>query len=210
MFNITEKNLVSQLYFKKLPEIYRTEDYNLGDTPLLRYLRTVVSGGIFPAYKEANNILNLIDPLTCPEEFLPYLYETFGLSYYQRVDTKYHRIALKNISEILKRRGTYNGVRYIVQLFSGLDCHMVYKRMTDERRLTVYIDAPDSESIVKLENSASAIREYLVSYFIPHYINVIVKARSINKSAILQKTNNIRSYVRYTKVTTINNTEEML
>ena len=205
MSNITEKSILSNMYLKKLPDIYRTEDYNLGNTPLLRFLRCAVNGGIYPAYKEASEILNLIDPMTCPEEFLPLLYETFGLSYYRRIDAKYHRIALKNISEILKRRGTYNGVRYLVQLFSGLDCYMVYKRTSNSRLFTVYIDAPTSEAIVNLENSASAIQEYLICYFIPHYITVEVKARAISKSNTLELKHGMKTYIRYTKITTINN-----
>lgn len=206
MSKIESKDILTHLYFKKLPEIYRTEDYKLGDTPLLRYIQSLVQGGLFPAYDEATKILDLLDPMTCPEEFLPCLYETFGLTYYRRISAKYHRIALKNISEIIKRRGTYNGVRYLVQLFSGYDCTMFYQRTSNERKLVVYIEVPNGEAAVNFENSASAVKEYLEYYFIPHYINLYIKARIINKpNTPLNITQSCGTYIRYTKVTTINN-----
>lgn len=127
---INKTDFVDFLY-NKLPAIYRYEDSKIG-LPLYRYLQSMCEGGFNPVIENSNNFLTLVDPETCPEEFFPYLYESFGLPYFDDIPVEYHRRFLKNIGALLKRRGTNTAVRYLVSTLTGFNVDLFYERRYNE------------------------------------------------------------------------------
>ena len=99
---INSEQLLNHLYYKKLPQVYRDMDKMLKTYPLKRYLSSLVDGGYAEVLKNAEGILDLVDPEKCPSEFLPYLCESFGLEYFEDMDDTYQRRFLMNIGEILR------------------------------------------------------------------------------------------------------------
>lgn len=76
------------VYYKKLPKVYRDFDEPLGK-PLYKYLQSLIEGGyaeVVSSSVEGENgvdsLLNLIDPQTCPDEFLPYYCKSMGIDWY--------------------------------------------------------------------------------------------------------------------------------
>ena len=100
---VTSADLLDYLYYRCLPGIYQEEDANIGK-PLYRYLQSIILGGYELAIQDIDNIIKLVDPETCPEQFFPILYESFGLTYYPDVDMKYHRKFLMNYGELRRRK----------------------------------------------------------------------------------------------------------
>lgn len=80
--------LTDFLYYKKLPKVYRDFDEPLGK-PLYRYLQSLIEGGYAELVSSqvegengVDNLLDLIDPQTCPDEFLPYYCKSMGIEWY--------------------------------------------------------------------------------------------------------------------------------
>ena len=127
--NMTSEKLFDHLYNRKLPQVYRDMDtLPTVNFALKRYLSSLIEGGYSEVLKDISKLLDLIDPEKCPNEFLPLLCESFGLEYFEDIDPVYQRRFLANIGEMVKRRGTYAGVRYIVRVLTGYDVELEYLR----------------------------------------------------------------------------------
>lgn len=176
---LTSADLLQYAYFRCLPEVYRDEDKNLG-YPLYRYLQTIILGGYELSVQDIENLLNLVDPENCPEEFFPFLYESFGLEYYPDVDVDYHRKLLMNYGELKRRRGTYSCIKFLVRVLTSLDVKLRYFRGEYQdvygRYLVVSLQAKTIEEILNLDNDSELIQKFL-GLFIPYYITVIVEGQ---------------------------------
>ncbi len=175
---MTLEKMISHTY-EKLPKIYREKDRELG-FPLLRFISALVEGGLYELHKETTNILDLIDPEKCPDELFPYLCRSFGLEYFQDIDISYQRRFLANIGEIIRRRGTYACVRYMVSVLTGLDVELSYLRGNyngqEGRHLIVMVLAETIEAIRGIDVSVKVIERYLEGH-IPFYIYPHVGSR---------------------------------
>jgi hypothetical protein len=169
---ITSLDLLDYLYHRCLPEIYREEDLKLG-RPLYRYLQSLILGGHEWNIQDIENIITLVNPETCPAEFFPILYESFGLTYYPDVDIKYHRKFLMNFGELRRRRGTYSCIRYLVRVLTGLDVELSYLRGEylgeQGRHLILNLKATSIMEILNLDNSVALVQKFL-GLFLPYYI----------------------------------------
>lgn len=198
---LTSTDLLQYAYFRCLPEIYRDEDKNLG-YPLYRYLQTIILGGYELSIQDIENILNLVDPERCPEEFFPFLYESFGLEYYQDVPVNYHRKLLMNYGELRRRRGTYSCIKFLARVLTSLDCRLKYIRGeyddSNGRFLFVTLLAETIDDILNLDNSVSVVSKFL-GLFVPYYITVVVNGEiAVNEvTCKIYRVNAVSSYVRY-------------
>ena len=178
--------LTDFLYYHKLPEVYRVFDEPLGK-PLYRYLQSMLEGGYADlinnatkGYRGLENLLELVDPKTCPDEFLPYYCKSMGIEWFPDLITEergtyYLRTFLCNVGEIYKRRGTDSVVKYIAKVLTEMDVKLRYERVfnsdrtTKARILWVELQAHTQEEIDNIGINAKVIKRY-VDTQIPYYI----------------------------------------
>ncbi len=174
---LTAERLLNHIYYNKLPQIYRDMDMGLKTLPLKRYLSSLIEGGYSEALKDINSLLNLIDPQKCPEEFLPMLCDSFGLSYFEDIAPIYQRKFLQNIGEITRRRGTYSCVKYLVKVLTGLDVELDYYRdESGSRVLDIFLLARTLKQVEEINTSISVIQRYVQTQ-IPYYIHPRVSSK---------------------------------
>lgn len=180
---VTSADLLNYLYFRCLPGIYQEEDAKIGK-PLYRYLQSIILGGYDLAIQDIDNIIKLVDPETCPEQFFPILYESFGFEYYPDVDIKYHRRFLMNFGELRKRRGTYSSIRFLVRVLTSMDVKQSYLRGEYEgkqgRHLILDLQAKSISDIINMDVNKAVIEQFL-GLFVPYYITTHVTGSIANQ-----------------------------
>lgn len=207
--------LTDFMYYQKLPEVYRVFDEPLGK-PLYRYLQSMLEGGYADlvnnttkGYRGIENLLELVDPRTCPDEFLPYYCKSMGIDWFPDLITEergtyYLRTFLGNVGEIYKRRGTNSVVKYIAKVLTEMDVKLRYERVfnsdktTRARILWVELQAHTQEEIDKVGISSKVIKRY-VDTQIPYYItSAIIYMLRFNSSVSRYNANFVISTIRKT------------
>lgn len=182
--------LTDFMYYNKLPEVYRVFDEPLG-RPLYRYLQSMIEGGYAnlvnnntKGNRGLENLLELIDPHTCPDEFLPYYCKSMGIDWFPDLITEergtyYLRTFLCNVGEIYKRRGTESVVKYIAKVLTEMDVELRYTRVfnddmsTQARIMWVELQARTQEEIKSVDLNSKVIKRFIDTQ-IPYYITSIV------------------------------------
>lgn len=173
---MTNANELSTYVYQKLPKIYREEDFKLDqDFPLKRYLESLFNGGLTDFYTLTTNLVNLIDAERCPEELIPFLYRSFGLVFFNDIDIKYHRKFLMNMGEILRRRGTYSCVKYLIRSLTGLEVTLFYNRTPNARILRAVLYLDTLQDMLSIDTDISVVQRFMRDY-VPYYITVLVTA----------------------------------
>lgn len=172
---ITSQALVDFLYNRKLPQIYRDEDSKIG-YPLKRYLESLFEGGVKGALEDIENIMLLIDPKAIPEELFPYLCESFGLEYFPDIDVTYQRKFLLNIGELVKRRGTFSSIHFLIRALTSLESEL----SLDDKTLTITMFARNLQQVNIIEPSIKVIGNYIKTQ-IPYYITPVFKSKITNQ-----------------------------
>ena len=163
--------LSNLLYYKKLPQIYREEDSKI-EYPLKRYLEALIEGGFDSAIKDIEGLMLIIDPKNTPESIFPFLCESFGLEYFPDIDITYQRKFLLNIGELIKRRGTFSSVHFLIKVLTGLESELELEDTT----LTITLLARSVEEISLIEPSIRVIENYIKTQ-IPYYITPVILSR---------------------------------
>lgn len=191
----------SDFLYNKLPKVYRDEDQKIG-YPLKRYLEALVEGGFAHIIEGVNEFITLIDPDKIPEEFLPHLCNSFGLTYFPDLDSTYQRKFLSNVGEIMKRRGTYAGIHYLAKSLTGLDSELSFIHEYEGHQgnfLLISIVSESAKDFDNIEVSMKAIQDY-VGYQIPYFITPIVlkqiKSKHID-SGVTYSGSVVTSYKQY-------------
>lgn len=169
--SITPQSLLDLLYNRKLPQVYRDEDKKIG-YPLKRYLESLIDGGFCGSIEDIKGVMLLIDPENIPEKFFPYLYESFGLEYFPDIDTVYQRKFLMNIGELIRRRGTFSCVQFLIKVLTGLEAELSCNKDT----LTIVLSAKTLKQVEDIETSMRVIRNFIKTQ-IPYYINPVIESR---------------------------------
>lgn len=160
----TPNNLLNLLYSGKLPQIYREEDSKIG-LPLRRYLESLVEGGYKGAIEDIEKTLTLFDPKAIPDSMFPFLCKSFGLEYFPDIDVTYQRKFLSNLGELVKRRGTFSSVHYLVRALTGIECELSREGNT----LNIVLLAATVEQMNNIEISMTVVSSYVRSQ-IPYYL----------------------------------------
>lgn len=126
MSRINTEEFLEYLY-RRLPTQWRLLDQEQG-LPLYNYLKVIVYGGMDKNIELANKFTELTDPVRCPSPFFPTLYESIGLKYDWGINEIYHRRVFQNIGELMRRRGSYNSIRYLIRVLTGMECNLDYQR----------------------------------------------------------------------------------
>lgn len=183
MSKITPKDMLDLLYNKKLPQVYRDEDSRIG-YPLKRYLESLIDGGYYDTIKDMEGILSLVDPMTVPDEFFPYLCDSLGLTYFPDIDISYQRKFLANIGELNKRRGTFSSIHYLTRALTGLDSELSYfegeYNGQDGNYLFIVLLARNLEQLNSIGTSMAVIRNFLSSQ-VPYYIKPVLSSKIANR-----------------------------
>lgn len=183
MGKITSESLLDLLYNKKLPQVYRDEDSKLG-FPLKRYLESLIEGGFYGIIKDIEGIMSLVDPTAIPDEYFPYLCESFGLPYFPDMDTSYQKKFLANVGELNRRRGTFAGVRYLTRALTGLESNLTYYEGEylgqDGNYLFIELLAKSLEEINGIDVSKKVILDCIGSH-VPYYVKPILTSRIANQ-----------------------------
>lgn len=168
---VTSKSMLDLLYNKKLPQIYRDEDKKLG-YPLKRYLESLIDGGFCGSIEDIKGLMLLIDPETIPEEYFPYLYESFGLEYFPDIDVSYQRKFLLNMGELVRRRGTFSSVQFLIKVLTGLEAELSFK----DNELSIVLLARTIEQIDSIETSMFIISNFIKTQ-IPYFVTPVITSR---------------------------------
>lgn len=187
---ITPQSLLDLLYNRKLPQVYRDEDKKIG-YPLKRYLESLIEGGFCGSIKDIEGVMLLIDPENIPEKFFPYLYESFGLEYFPDIDIVYQRKFLMNIGELIRRRGTFSSVQFLIKVLTGLEAELSYK----DRVLTITLSAKTMGQIDDIETSMRVISNFIKTQ-IPYYVTPVIESR-IDTQVIPSKSYHFSSVGQY-------------
>lgn len=187
----TPEGLFDLLYNRKLPQIYRDEDSKIG-FPLKRYLEALVEGGYKGAIEDIQGALLLIDPNAIPENLFPFLCESFGIEYLPDIDIAYQRKFLLNLGELVRRRGTFSSIHYMIRALTGLESEM----SLEDNTLNITLLAKNVEQINRLEHSAGIIRNYIQTQ-IPYYIRPVILSRI--DSQVIESKSYSHSAIRYHK-----------
>lgn len=173
---ITSEKLLDLLYNKKLPQLYRDEDI-LIKSPLKRYLEALVEGGYINAVEDIEKTLLLFDPMTIPDSMFPTLCESFGLEYFPDIDITYQRKFLLNLGELIRRRGTFSSIHYMVRALTGLEVEL----SMEDNTLNIVLLAADLEQVNNIETSMSVIYNYIQAQ-IPYYVVPNITSRIVTQA----------------------------
>ena len=178
MSTFTGSDLANHLYYNKLPSVYRNYDQEYTKKKdLYRYLHAVNEGAFNDTLEQAYSMTKLVDPLTCPEKWLPYLYYSWGLPYFEDIGVYYNRKFLSTIGEFIRRRGTMGGIRYIIRVLTGLECDLHYERETDGdvsigRYMHILLKSKDLEKLKSIDFDSGIVNRFLELH-IPYYFTSI-------------------------------------
>ena len=177
--NITKlsEQFGSYLYHR-LPKVYRDYDVAIdrrvtledGKTLVKRfytleeYLRSFAEGGFQPLLEDIEAIISLIDPMNCPEEYLPMLLQHFGLDFIEDIPIKFQRRLVQNIVTLYRKKGTIPAVAFLARELSGFDVTIEESERGGVQialvRLTAYSDE-DAELLLAQETVQRYIHLFL-------------------------------------------------
>lgn len=188
----TSEELADFIYNKKIPAVYRIADEEgTKKKDLYRFLQVGFQGGYTDTLEKAAMMKALVNPMTCPEEFLPYLFKSWGLPYFEDIGVYYNRKFLQNIGIFLKMRGTMGGTKYIIRALTGFDSNLTYKRVdTDEekgRYLYVEFLLHTLKELEELDVSTYTVTRFLKEH-LPFYIRVM------NRGAVITQVEELENY----------------
>lgn len=183
-------DLAEFIYNRKIPEIYRIADDEIStDRDLNRFLHVGIDGGLGDTISKIANLKTLVDPLTCPPQFLPMLASSWGLPYFEEIGVYSNRKFLSCIGEFMKRRSTMGGVKYIIRVLTGFDTDLEYERVSEgekQGRFLRYTLRPSSiKALDRLGVSEKALSHF-IQRNIPFYITVDYKGVAVLQSEELK------------------------
>ena len=199
--SFTSEDLLQYAYYRCLPEVYRDADAEIG-SPLYRYLSSIILGGMDLSLTDINNLLRIVDPEKCPDEFFPVLYNSFGLEYYPDIDIKYHRKFLMNYGELKKRKGTYSCINFLVRVLTSMEAKQHYLRgeynNVTGRHLVVTLQASTLEDLANIDTSMLVVQQF-ISSFIPYYITPHIEGAVATQTLTskIYRSSVMSSYTRY-------------
>lgn len=167
------KALVDHLYHKKMPALYRIEDKKV-DFHLYKFLSAVFMGGE-SVINRINDFSKVLDPLKCPDKFIPSLTKTFGIKFYEDIPLKYYRRLLSEIGELNRRRGSYSSIEYLAKVLTGFDVDLNYQKINNKRTLTVEIFVNSVQDLDNIDIDIKVLKDFLKD-FLPFNLNLVLNA----------------------------------
>lgn len=157
MSELKSNTLADFLYNRKLPQVYRDMDSPTEGYPLKRYIHSLIEGGFADILTKCNDLTVLVDPENCPDEYFPFLYESFGYTFDPSVDIIYQRRILINHGDLVQRRGTVSYVRFLIRALTGLDCDISSTNYV----LTITLMASNLEELNSMDTSIAVVQKFV-------------------------------------------------
>jgi phage tail-like protein len=103
----------SSLYLDFLPDIYRDIDF-------IGRLLKIFEQSFEPSVQQMETLWAYLDPLTAPDNLLPFLSHWVGWEFMPTLSQQRQRYLIKQAMQIYRWRGTRTGLRFYLHLFTGL------------------------------------------------------------------------------------------
>ncbi|CAN1212798.1 Phage tail protein [Tumidithrix helvetica PCC 7403] len=101
------------LYLDFLPDIYRDIDF-------IGRLLKIFEQSFEPSVQQMDTLWAYLDPLTAPDNLLPFLAHWIGWQFIPTLSQERQRSLIAQAMEIYRWRGTRRGLRFYLHLFTGL------------------------------------------------------------------------------------------
>jgi hypothetical protein len=118
-------NFGEYLYNTRLPQIYLDKDSEPEQNYALKKYLLAIGEVINLLIKDMVDLMDLYDPIKCPDIFFPLLFERFGLPFFQDIDINFQRRLLLIIGDLYMRKGTKGVIEYFGREVSGLEARLV-------------------------------------------------------------------------------------
>ncbi len=134
------------------------------------------------------DLVELVNPLTCPEELFPFLYESFGLTYFNDIDIAYQRRFLNNIGFMNRIKGTITEANFICSILTNMKNDAWYEKdfETGDRYLRIILYADNIEDIKNIKTSGNIVQRFLKTR-IPFYLEPLVSVQVRGEILVNQK-----------------------
>ena len=183
---ITLATQFGEYLYSRLPKVYRDYDVKIERKnvetqqietfrTLEEYLKSFALGGFQPLLEDLEAIINLVDPLKCPAQFLPYLLRHFGLDYIDDIPEKFQRRLVQNVVTLYKKKGTIPAVAFLARELSGFGVTIEEKS-----------DGTIEFALVKLNAYEDEDAELLLAQdVVQRYIHLFLPARASSKIIVV-------------------------
>ena len=164
--------------YHRLPKVYRDYDVAIdrrvktdsGEEvkrfyTLQEYLYSFADGGFKPLLEDLEAIITLIDPMQCPEQFLPIMLQHFGLDFIEDIPVKFQRRLIQNTVTLYKKKGTIPAVAFLARELSGFDVTIEETERGDVEFALVKLNAYENEDAELL--LAQEIVQRYIHLFLP-------------------------------------------
>lgn len=164
--------------YHRLPKVYRDYDVAIdrrvktdsGEEikrfyTLQEYLYSFADGGFKPLLEDLEAIITLIDPMQCPEQFLPIMLQHFGLDFIEDIPVKFQRRLIQNIVTLYKKKGTIPAVAFLARELSGFDVTIEETERGDVEFALVKLNAYENED-AELLLAQEVVQRY-IHLFLP-------------------------------------------
>lgn len=165
--------------YHRLPKVYRDYDVAIdrrvktedGGSEVKRfytlqeYLYSFADGGFKPLLEDLEAIITLIDPMQCPEQFLPIMLQHFGLDFIEDIPVKFQRRLIQNIVTLYRKKGTIPAVAFLARELSGFDVTIEETERGDVEFALVKLNAYENEDAELL--LAQEIVQRYIHLFLP-------------------------------------------
>lgn len=156
--------------YNKLPRVYKDFDEK---GQLRRFLNALWKAGFQESLQDIDNILTITDPTSCPEKFIPYLCESYGVPYYQDIPAKFQRRLLANIVELYRRKGTKSVITFLAREISGCSSSIT---KNPDGTYTIALNVFGDDEAVLPEYSP----KFIVQRYLPLFLPVNIQAEAVH------------------------------
>lgn len=178
-----------EMFYKRLPELYRTEDVNPNlspATPLHNFLR-VMGAGFDEMHDYINDFENIYDIDQCPAELLDFLLAEAGLPITHDATEKEKRIILRDLPYLIRNKGSKDVLEFIARTFVG-DVYVEAERRviapTNYIDITLYYSTTIENITAKLDRLTRYIEHFRP---LNHYITFSALPDSFFKYTVARK-----------------------
>ena len=164
--------------FSKYPNVYRDMDSNR----LLEKFTYALTDPAVPLIEKIERMYELLSADDCPDEVVHTFYSNFGGEFYAGISLEYQRKFLLNVMDVIKRRGTFECVRYLVSATTGLNVELMYledgvdARGWVRRILRVTLLARTLDDSRNMDTSIAVVTELLKGQ-LPFYLTADIRTR---------------------------------
>lgn len=166
---MNNKQMLNRLY-NQLPRMYRNMDLEQ-KKQLEKYLDIMVSGGLYPAYLETQNLMNLMDFNTVPKEYLPYLASVLGFQFPYDLDEQTQRTYIKTAVAGYKKKGTQQALAYMVRELTRFKTSIDVDRSKRQIDVTLEVDMTRQDFNRVVDKVKFLVNEYAPPHKILNIIN---------------------------------------